>query len=199
MSRDPTSDHWAAGWFQGFHHAIGLIDDDRGHTAGRKHRSQQRHRGDWIMLLRSDTILHNFGGTINGTPDGWQPWGSLTPVQTSSGTIIFGRTLYGGSSDDGVIFTMNPDGSDYTIVHSFVGKKGDGQIFQIDTSGNNYQVLYSFTGPTSDGKDGLDNVFILNGFIYGMTKYGGSVATPGSTTGSSTYENGVIFSIPLPS
>jgi hypothetical protein len=39
----------------------------------------------------------------------------------------------------------------------------------------------------------------LNGKIYGMTKTGGSIPTPGSSKKKPTYDNGVIFSIPLAS
>ena len=122
-----------------------------------------------------DTVLHTFGGAVNGVPDGWQPWGSLTPVKTSSGLVIFGRTTYGGQYGDGVLFKMNPSGSGYTIVHAFAGtSNGDGAnphhdemrqegntlygttlvggtynqgiIFSINTDGTDYKVLYSFGG-----------------------------------------------------
>jgi hypothetical protein len=71
-------------------------------------------------------FLHNFGGFVGKTPDGSQPWGSLTPVLTSAGMMIFGRTTYGGTHQDGVIFMMKPFGSDYQIVHSFGPGSGNG-------------------------------------------------------------------------
>jgi len=53
----------------------------------------------------SDTMLNDFDGIIGTTPDGWQRRRSLTPVTTSTAsTIIFGTTLHGGSSRDGIIF-----------------------------------------------------------------------------------------------
>ncbi len=121
-------------------------------------------------------VLHNFGGAVDVgagaiTPDGSGPHGSLTLGPD-------GVTLYGMTSDG--------------------GKHNAGTIFQFDTADNAYQSFYNFAGPTGDGQDGLDNVFILNGNIYGMTKYGGDNATSTSNDGKSTYDDGVIFSIPLP-
>lgn len=149
----------------------------------------------------SETILHDFGGVVNGTADGWQPWGSLTPVVTSAGTVIFGRTLYGGSSQDGVIFEMNPDGSDYQIVHSFAGGPDDGSqphhdqmrqegnvlygttllggsanqgvVFSINTNGTGFQVLHSFQGGKHDGAQPHSCPMPDGSILYGLTARGG--------------------------
>jgi hypothetical protein len=106
--------------------------------------------------------------------DDWTfPHGSLTLV---------GSTLYGMTSDGG----------------TGAGKNGDGMISLYNTADGEYQPIYSFAGPTGDGQDGLDNVFIWNGTIYGMTKCGGTISTSTSNDGQSTYDGGVIYSIPLP-
>ena len=150
-----------------------------------------------------DTVLHTFGGAVNGVPDGWQPWGSLTPVKTSSGLVIFGRTTYGGQYGDGVLFKMNPSGSGYTIVHAFAGtSNGDGAnphhdemrqegntlygttlvggtynqgiIFSINTDGTDYKVLYSFGGGTGDGEQPHSSPTPHGPVLYGLTAKGGA-------------------------
>jgi uncharacterized repeat protein (TIGR03803 family) len=152
--------------------------------------------------MPAHTILHNFGGTVDDQADGWQPWGSLTPVQTKSGTVIFGRTLFGGSSNDGVIFTINPDGSNYTIVHAFAGGKNDGSqphhdqlrqegnvlygatvlggkdgqgvVFSIDTDGKGFKVLHSFKNGKHDGTQPHTNPMPDGSILYGLTSHGGT-------------------------
>jgi uncharacterized repeat protein (TIGR03803 family) len=46
----------------------------------------------------------------------------------------------------------------------------------INTNGNNYQRLYSFSGKTNngDGSKPIDNVILVNGWLYGMTTEGGA-------------------------
>lgn len=162
----------------------------------------------------SDTILHNFGGFVGRTPDGWQPWGSLTPVQTAGGMVLFGRTLYGGTSNDGVIFMMNPDGSDYQIVHSFAGgaddgsqphhdqmrqvgntlygatllggQYNDGVIYSINTDGSGFQVLHSFAGSSNgDGSEPHSNPMPMPG----------TSVLYGLTSHGGKHNDGVIYQI----
>lgn len=118
---------------------------------------------------------------------------------------------------DGVLFKIDTDGKHFKVEHSFHtkdgigphgsltlyhgdlygmtssgGAAGGGTIFRFDPKSGKLKVIYSFQGEPGDGSDGLDNVFIADHRIFGMTKYGGSVA------GTSDYQNGVVFSIPLP-
>ncbi len=78
------------------------------------------------------------------------------------------------------------------------GKDGEGTVFDYNLSAGDYQTICSFAGPKGDGEDGLDNVFISNGAIFGMTKYGGDNATGTTIKGNPAYLAGVILSIPLP-
>ncbi len=50
-------------------------------------------------------LIHSFGGTYGGVPDGANPWGSLV----WDGTAMYGMTQYGGSSNLGVIFRYGPE------------------------------------------------------------------------------------------
>lgn len=73
-----------------------------------------------IFSIRSDgfhvsyRILHVFAG---GPDDGTSPKGNLL----SQGGLLFGMTERGGAYvwDAGAVFSMKPDGTDFTLLHSF--------------------------------------------------------------------------------
>jgi uncharacterized repeat protein (TIGR03803 family) len=87
------------------------------------------------------TILHSFGQP--STNDGVNPFGSLT----LNGTMLYGTTQLGGN-------------------------KNNGTVFQIDTDGTNYARLYDFQNG-GDGQKPIDNVLLLDNALYGMTEAGG--------------------------
>ncbi len=58
-------------------------------------------------------VLHTFTGALL---DGVNPQGALLQV----GSLLYGTTKTGGASGDGTIFSMNLDGSNYNVVHSFI-------------------------------------------------------------------------------
>jgi len=144
------------------------------------------------------TELHDFAG---GDSDGAT---SDHGYVVQSGDHLYGMTTNGGHHDDGVIFKIKTDGSSFDLLHKFgethhdgknpygslllVGNKlygttangGDndlGTVFVINTDGNNYQRLYSFGGKTNndDGSKPIDNVILVNGWLYGMTTEGGAL------------------------
>ena len=140
-------------------------------------------------------ILHHFNWT---TGNGANPQGP--PVL--SGSTLYGVTLYGGTSTypggDGTVFKINTDGSDFTILHTFLGGAdngalptgglvqsgstlygttmlgGDaskGTIFKVETDGSGFALLHEFS--TSDGNS--PNGLLLYGTtLYGVTAAGGS-------------------------
>jgi uncharacterized repeat protein (TIGR03803 family) len=141
--------------------------------------------------------LHDFAG---GHDDGAT---SDHGYVVQSGDHLYGMTTDGGHHDDGVLFRIKTDGSSFDLLHKFgethhdgknpygslllVGNKlygttangGDndlGTVFVINTDGNNYQRLYSFSGQTNndDGSKPIDNVILVNGWLYGMTTEGGA-------------------------
>jgi uncharacterized repeat protein (TIGR03803 family) len=143
------------------------------------------------------TELHDFAG---GDSDGST---SDHGYVVQSGDHLYGMTTDGGHHDDGVLFKIKTDGSSFDLLHKFgethhdgknpygslllVGNKlygttangGDndlGTVFVINTDGNNYQRLYSFEGKTNneDGSKPIDNVILVNGWLYGMTTEGGA-------------------------
>ncbi|HEY6329725.1 MAG TPA: choice-of-anchor tandem repeat GloVer-containing protein, partial [Blastocatellia bacterium] len=90
--------------------------------------------------------LHSFTG-----PDGSRAASCL--VQTADGTL-FGAAASGGAGHDGVLFKLSPDGSQFTVEHSFGG--------------------YDSARPAaSDGAKPVSIVDGGDGFLYGVTKRGG--------------------------
>src|SRR5436309_5297294 len=156
------------------------------------------------------TELHDFAG---GDSDGAT---SDHGYVVQSGHHLYGMTTDGGHHDDGVLFKLNIDDQSFQLLHKFgethhdgknpygslllVGDQlygttangGDndlGTVFVINTSGNNYQRLYSFGGQgnNGDGAKPIDNVILVNGWLYGMTTEGG------------TNNQGTIFKVsPIP-
>jgi uncharacterized repeat protein (TIGR03803 family) len=101
-----------------------------------------------VFALNTDgtgfTNLHNFAGSPD---EGAVPQGGLV----LSGTTLYGTTADGGSSNDGTVFAINCDGTDFTNLHSFVGNDGHYPLDSLVLSGN---TLY---GTTQDGGTNVDN------------------------------------------
>ena len=99
-----------------------------------------------------EQILHSFGGGVDGT----QPFGTMIFDRNGN---LYGTTYSGGSSDDGTVFKLTPNGS--------------GSWTET--------ILYSFTGPPSGGSDGANPeaglVFDAAGNLYGTTQFGGPTGT----------------------
>jgi uncharacterized repeat protein (TIGR03803 family) len=139
--------------------------------------------------------------------DGSSPNGSL--ILDSAGNL-YGTTQFGGSSNRGVVFKLNPQGQE-TILYSFTGST-DGGIpigrLLADSKGNLYgitslggdatcscgtvfklaktgklKVLHAFKG----GTDGAQNqgqaelgLVMVNGDLYGSASFGGVSGCDGS-------------------
>ena len=64
------------------------------------------------MLTGTFTALHSFSGV---STDGNYPQAALTAV----GSALFGTTAQGGGYSDGTIYSINPNGSGFQLLHSF--------------------------------------------------------------------------------
>jgi uncharacterized repeat protein (TIGR03803 family) len=148
-------------------------------------------------------LLHEF---VGGVDDGDFPYSTtLTPV----GARIFGMTGFGGNANVGVVFSMNPDGSDFTLMHEFADGPDDGSMPQCSlilydgivygatsTGGSSgagvlfrlpplqpLEIIHHFAGGADDGKNPRGSLFGRNGRIFGTTQQGGDT------------DDGVIYSI----
>jgi uncharacterized repeat protein (TIGR03803 family) len=136
-------------------------------------------------------VLHSFAGGGEGSV----PIGSLT----LSGSTLYGMTDYGGSKGDGTVFSINTNGTGFSVLHSFTGSDGagtrsctltligstlygmtvgggnddGGTIFRIGTDGNNFSLLHSF-GSGSDGVNPADSLTLVGSTLYGTTLSGGA-------------------------
>jgi uncharacterized repeat protein (TIGR03803 family) len=142
----------------------------------------------------AQVVLHTFTGFPS---DGQGPVGSLVPF----GSAFYGMTNAGGSAGNGTIFKMNPDGTGYTLLRSFLGgandgsdpfgtlaqsggvfygmtefggSGGDGTIFKMNADGTGFGVVHSFQGGAADGNSPVGSPVVSAGVVYGMSSQGGT-------------------------
>jgi len=113
-----------------------------------------------VASAQTYRVLKSFTGS-----DGRWPKAGLV----LAGSTLYGTTAEGGSSDYGVVFKVNTDGSGYAVLKSFTGSDGSdpeaglvlagstlygttswggpwlrGVIFKVNTDGSGYAVLKTF-------------------------------------------------------
>lgn len=140
-------------------------------------------------------VLHFFADSPS---DGTDPCGDLV----RSGSTLYGMTNVGGTTDSGVIFKINTNGTGFGLLHSFGVADSDmelpvgslivngstllgmacdggtcdcfcGAIFKINTDGTGLEVLHSFAGKPSDGGWPWGSLTLSGSTLYGMTLNGG--------------------------
>jgi uncharacterized repeat protein (TIGR03803 family) len=155
----------------------------------------------------TETVLHSFGGP----GDGAQPQAGL--IIDSQGNL-YGTTPSGGSSDDGIVFKLAPDGTE-TILHNFTGGKTDGVApiasLLMDSEGNLYgttlngglgacnsgcgtvfkitvagqeSLLHRFAGGDDGALPAANLIMDAKGFLYGTTAQGGGTGCSGTGCGT---------------
>jgi uncharacterized repeat protein (TIGR03803 family) len=113
-----------------------------------------------------------------------------------SGSKLYGTAYLGGSSNRGTVFSMETDGSDFQVLHTFTdgseaacpyagltlagstlygttcygGTYGCGTIFQINMDGSGYQVLHNFNFP--NGANPFGPLTLAGSTLYGTTSSG---------------------------
>jgi uncharacterized repeat protein (TIGR03803 family) len=141
-------------------------------------------------------VLHEFG---NEADEGLAPWGSLA----YDGIALYGMATHGGTHDGGTIFRINPDGTGFTVLHSFAGYPNDGNspygdltihdgalygmtyrggasdyghgaIFRVNVDGSSFTVLHSFDGYPGNGVSPIGSLTMADGVLYGGTSGGGA-------------------------
>jgi len=123
---------------------------------------------------------------------------------------LYCLTMYGGTNNDGVLFTMAPDGTGYSNIYEFGstpgggrkplghvslnwpyligltaygGSNDDGVVFSVAANGSSYTNLHHFGPGTANGSEPCDSLVGDGTWLYGMTRHGG------------TADDGVIYRI----
>jgi uncharacterized repeat protein (TIGR03803 family) len=125
----------------------GLVQGRDGAFYGTTLEGGTRNAGTIFKLNRDGggyVVLHSFPGS---EADGDRPMAGLL---VGSDGVLYGTTDGGGSGHSGTVFKLNPDGSGYTLLHSFADKPSDGRF------------------PRSSLVEGRD------GTLYGTTQMGGT-------------------------
>jgi len=118
------------------------------------------------------SVLHNFSllDSVMGTnTDGAQPWSGLV----LGGNILYGTASAGGAGGNGVVFSVNTNGGNFTILHHFSAMNPD-------------------TATNSDGAIPIGGLVFSNGALYGTTSTGGQF---GRGMLFSMQTNGLGFSV----
>jgi uncharacterized repeat protein (TIGR03803 family) len=132
------------------------------------------------------TNLYNF----TGGSDGANPQAGLV----LSGNRLYGTARFGGTNNQGTVFAINTDGTNFTNLYVFNGNDGSsdpesslilsgstlygttfnggtndvGTVFAINTDGTDFTVLHEFNGYT-DGTSPIAGVILSGNTLYGTT------------------------------
>jgi uncharacterized repeat protein (TIGR03803 family) len=161
------------------------------------------------------TTLHSLLAPPGSPPwtnnDGVSPYGQLV----LSGNRLFGTAANGGSFGGGTAFSVNTDGTDFTVLYRFTGgadgaspqgslvlsgntlygtaslggASGSGTVFALNTDGTGFTNLYSFTALGAPYPANTDGANPYAGLILRGSRLFGTAANGGS----SAY--GTVFSI----
>lgn len=176
----------------------GLVLGTNGSLFGTTYAGGMSNLGTVFSLGRNGSgfaLLHSF----LGASDSANPRAAL--IEGSDGAL-YGTTLFGNSATRGTVFTINQDGSGYSILHAFTGNP-DGQqpyakllegsdgalygvtpiggptfigtIFTLQKDGSGYAVLYNFQTTGGDGRGPSAGLLeASDGVLCGPTGDGGS-------------------------
>jgi uncharacterized repeat protein (TIGR03803 family) len=170
------------------------------------------------------TVLHDCGPSLS---DADKPFAPLLLL----GNTLYGTTFAGGENPAtgnggyGAVFSINTDGSGFTVLHGFdeanIGDRpygglvlsGDtlygtasqddsasytGTVFRLSTNGTSYAVLHTFAGVNQTTGQNGGGAFPYAGLVlFGDTLYG--VASQGGSGGNGTVfrikTNGTAFAV----
>jgi uncharacterized repeat protein (TIGR03803 family) len=164
-----------------------------------------------IFCMNSDgtkyKVLHHFSGS---TLDGADPWCRLLLLRKK----LYGTTMRGGQYGNGVLFSINMDGSGYANLHHFCKTIEQGTIASgdLETDGRYIYGTTQLGGKAPNGgilysMDLFDESFtILHNFGTsandGISPYSGPVLSLdtlyGSTFKGGAQNDGVIYAFELP-
>lgn len=148
--------------------------------------------------------LHIFKG---GTDDGAQPHSGVLEING----VFYGMTAEGGNEGKGVIYKINPDGTDFSVLYSFHkstghnphgritlgsdghtvfgmtktgGPGGFGVVFGFNILDSSYKTIHTFKKGKDDANTTEHGFLTLsNNKLFGSTHFGGE------------HDKGTIFSV----
>ncbi len=118
------------------------------------------------------SVIHSFQCATDGC-NGSNSSNSTGLIQLSDGSL-YGTTSFGGEGNGGTVFTILPDGTGFSVIHSF-------QANGVDDNGSNPMA-------------GLIQGQGIDGFLYGTTPLGGAVGG-GAGVVFKILPNGTGFSV----
>jgi uncharacterized repeat protein (TIGR03803 family) len=191
----------------------GVVADKAGNLYGTTVNGGTAGRGVVFKLNKAghETVLYNFtGGADGGSPYG----GLLIDPACKSPCVLYGTTQSGGTSNAGVVYKLDTNGSE-TVLYTFTGgadgggpyagvisdpagnlygttfaggASGQGVVYKLDPAGTE-TVLHTFTGLTDGGGPNAGVIRDPDGNLYGTTTNGLN-----STLGCSI-ECGVVYKL----
>lgn len=205
-------DFWGAGW-DGFRPFCALVEGTDGGLYGTTAGGGVTEGGILFRINKDGTayeILRSLGGTF---AEGSNPFSGLVRV---GGDRMVGATFVGGGSENGTIFAVREDGSDYEVLWSFSASGGDGvaartgvmegsdhvlygttdaggyygqgTVYRLQKDGREFTVLHDFTGTNGEGRGPVSALVEgLDGFLYGTTS--------GEETNVTQISSGTVFKV----
>jgi uncharacterized repeat protein (TIGR03803 family) len=142
----------------------------------------------------SFTVLRRLDGTNSGSAP-------MSGLLLASNGVLFGACNTGGTNNAGTLFSLNRDGTAFTVLKHFLsfgdcrnpqgellegsdgriygtayngGGFGRGGVWVVNKDGSGYQVLYGFRNTDGEGLGPLGGLTETpDGFLYGTTEFGG--------------------------
>jgi uncharacterized repeat protein (TIGR03803 family) len=106
-------------------------------------------------------VMHEFS---DSPADGCYPWGDLT----LSGSTLYGMSTWTPNWNGGTVFSIETDGSDFTVRHAFCGDDGDAPYGGLILSGDTFFGMTSAGGAHGGGVIfRLDPALFVDGFESG--------------------------------
>jgi uncharacterized repeat protein (TIGR03803 family) len=154
--------------------AAGLIADGAGNLYGTA--SYGANDGGTVFKLAQNgtnfVSLHIFAGN-----DGWGPYASL--ISDGVGNL-YGTTQFGGDANNGTVFMLASNGTNFSLLHAFQGGSGDGHgpfsnlimdrvgnLYGTTTGGGPYGGAFGFGSLFKLAADG-SNYSVLHFFTGGI-------------------------------
>ena len=183
----------------------------------------------WSFAIYNDPSsgTNNIGSNVGGAVTfgalclGPQGFGShfakASPKISSSPDVLYGTASLGGSSGQGTVFSVNSDGTGYTVLHNFTGgadgafptaglilsgntlygttvnggNSDNGTVFALNTNKTGFTVLHNFTArnqsPYTNSDGGNPHSALI---LSGNTLYG-------TTSDGGTGNAGTVFALNL--